>query len=213
MLKDGVPVHTTIRNYSIHDIDALIEVQRVSFPPPYPVELHWNREQLNEHITRFPDGALCAVVDGTVVGSMTGLIVKMEDYVYSHQWSAISDEGYIRNHNINGDTLYVVDLCVAPNYRKTGVGKWLMQSMYETVVHLRLQRLLGGGRMPGYSAKAVEATPEKYLEKVMAGEWNDPVISFMLRCGRVPVAIVPDYLDDEQSLNYAVAMEWRNPFV
>ena len=40
--------------------------------------------------------------------------------------------------------------------RKAGIGKWLMQSMYETVVHKRLKRLLGGGRMPGYHRVADE---------------------------------------------------------
>ncbi|GKU79257.1 GNAT family N-acetyltransferase [Paenibacillus sp. L3-i20] len=213
LLKDGVPIHTVIRNYTIDDVDSLIEVQTTSFPPPYPEHLHWNREQISEQATRFPEGAICAVAEGRIIGSMTGLIVNMNDYSGTHSWSSISDDGYIRNHQSNGDTLYVVDLCVTPQYRKTGVGKWLMQSMYETVVHLRLQRLLGGGRMPGYASKAKEATPMQYVEKVMNGEWSDPVISFLLRCGRSPLSVMPNYLEDDESLNHALLMEWRNPFL
>lgn len=212
MYHEGKPVQAVIRTYTERDFDGLIEVQRVSFPPPFPEELWWSKEQLTEHVVRFPEGALCAEVNGVLIGSMTGLIVSDEAVEEAHSWSAITDDGYIRNHDSTGHTLYVVDICVVPEFRKTGIGKWLMQTMYETVVQLKLNRLLGGGRMPGYHLHAGEATPEEYLERVLRGEWNDPVISFLLRCGRVPVGISEQYLEDEQSLNYAVLMEWRNPF-
>lgn len=209
---DGKPQETIIRNYTESDFTALIDIQRESFPPPYPEELWWDHEQLSEHVSRFPEGALCAELDGKLIGSMTGLIVNMDDYNNSHNWNAIADEGYIRNHNSSGDTLYVIDICVIPAYRKSGIGKWLMQTMCETVVHLGLQRLLGGGRMPGYHAYAAEVSPEVYLEKVLQGEWKDPVITFLLRCGRTPIGVAHHYLDDVQSCNNAAIMEWRNPF-
>lgn len=212
LFVEGKPKKATIRNYNVADFEALIDVQRASFPPPYPEELLWNTEQLAEHVTRFPEGALCAEIEGHMIGSMTGLILDMNDYANQHEWETVSDRGYIRNHNANGDTLYVIDICVIPEYRKSGIGKWLMQSMYDTVVHLGLRRLLGGGRMPGYGAHANEITPEEYLEKVLQGEWKDPVITFLLRCGRMPIGVAHNYLDDEQSNNCAAIMEWRNPF-
>lgn len=212
LIVDGKPQKAVIRNYTETDFVALIDVQRASFPPPFPEELWWNREQLSEHVSRFPEGALCAEVDGRMIGSMTGLVVSLYDYGHSHSWETITDNGYIRNHNASGDTLYVVDICVIPEYRKSGIGKWLMQSMYETVVQLGLSRLLGGGRMPGYSERAHEASPETYLDKVVQGVWSDPVITFLLRCGRMPVGVAHNYLEDEQSHNYAAIMEWRNPF-
>jgi Acetyltransferases len=209
---EGKPRKVVIRRYGEDDFRALVDVQKASFPPPFPSDLWWKEDQLREHVSRFPEGALCAEADGQIVGSMTGLIVDMNDYAEKHHWEDVTDGGYIRNHNPSGDTLYVVDICVVPAWRKSGVGKWMMQTMYETVVHLGLARLLGGGRMPGYGARAGEATPEQYVAKVLSGEWNDPVISFLLRCGRMPVGIAEHYLEDEQSLNYAVLMEWRNPF-
>ncbi|WP_240941687.1 GNAT family N-acetyltransferase [Paenibacillus sp. HB172176] len=209
---EGRPRLACVRNYIDLDFDGMIEVQRACFPPPFPEELLWNHGQLGEHVTRFPEGALCAELDGEIVGSMTGLIVNWNDYQEKHSWAEITDHGYIRNHDSGGDCLYVVDLCVVPWLRKTGLGKILMQSMYETVVQLGLARLLGGGRMPGYSSRASEANPEQYVRRVVAGEWQDPVLSFLLRCGRMPVGVLTDYLDDEESRNNAVLMEWRNPF-
>lgn len=201
-----------IRNYEKEDFEELIQIQRESFPPPFPEELWWNEEQLNNHITLFPEGALCVEVNGHLAGSMTGLIVDFDPKHKSHRWEEITDDGYIRNHNPKGNTLYVVDICIRPTYRKIDLGKWLMQSMYEVVVHKGLERLLGGGRMPGYYRHADEMTAEEYLEKVISGEIKDPVISFLLRCGRTPLAIVENYIDDEQSHNYATLMEWKNPF-
>ncbi|MFC5531922.1 GNAT family N-acetyltransferase [Cohnella yongneupensis] len=201
----------TIRNYTGEDFASLIALQAECFPPPFPSELWWNEEQLNEHVTRFPEGALCAEIEGRIVGSMTGLRIHSEQVV-KHDWASITDDGYIRNHQSDGETLYVVDICVAPAYRQFGLGKWLMQSMYETVVHLGCDRLLGGGRMPGYRAVSDRLSPEQYVAQVVQGTLRDPVLTFLLRCGRMPVGIVADYLEDEQSANYAALMEWRNPF-
>ncbi|XID94446.1 GNAT family N-acetyltransferase [Paenibacillaceae bacterium WGS1546] len=202
----------TIRNYERRDFAKLVELQRRCFPPPFPSELWWNEEQLNEHVSRFPDGALCAEAEGRIVGSMTGLRTVLDDGK-PHTWSAVTDEGYIRTHLPNGDTIYVVDLCVDPEFRQLGIGKWLMQSMYETVVYLGCRRLLGGGRMPGYAAHADKLSPEEYVARVVSGELRDPVLTFMLRCGRMPIGVVPGYLEDEQSAGYAALMEWKNPFM
>lgn len=206
------PIPAVIRNYQQQDFPALIKIQQESFPPPFPSELWWNEEQLTNHVTLFPEGALCIEVDGEMAGSMTGLLVDFNPAHPDHTWEEITDNGYIRNHNPNGDTLYVVDIGVRPAYRKLGLGKWLMQSMYDVVIHKRLKRLLGGGRIPGYHKVADEMSPEQYLEAVIKGELKDPVITFLLRCGRTPVKVAPNYLEDQESCNYAALMEWKNPF-
>jgi ribosomal protein S18 acetylase RimI-like enzyme len=206
------PLHTLIRNYTEADFGSLIDIQRECFPPPFPSELWWNEEQLQNQITLFPEGSFAAEIDGQLVGSITGLLVKMDGDQPHHTWAEITDDGYIRNHNPQGDTLYIVDISVRPLYRKLGIGKCLMQSMYELVIYKGLNRLLGGGRMSGYERVSDKMTAEQYLAAVIRGELHDPVITFLLRCGRTPVGVVPDYLEDEESCNYATLMEWKNPF-
>ncbi|WP_096199692.1 GNAT family N-acetyltransferase [Bacillus sp. FJAT-45350] len=202
----------TVRNYTKIDIAELINIQKESFPPPFPSELWWNEEQLTNHIKLFQDGALCVEIDGVLAGSMTCLCVSFNENEPNHTWEEITDNGYIRTHNPKGNTLYVVDICVRPSFRELQLGKVLMQAMYEVVVHLNLDRLLGGGRMPGYHKKADELSPEAYIEKVINGELKDPVISFLLKSGRTPHTLIKNYLDDEESLNYGLLMEWKNPF-
>lgn len=210
--KEGTSYQAVVRNYGPADFEELIDIQRESFPPPFPSELWWNVVQLQNHVTLFPEGALCIEVDGKLVGSMTGLLVPFDPAHPEHAWAEITDEGYIRNHDPNGDTLYIVDISVRPSARKLGLGKQMMFSMYELVIHKNLARLLGGGRMSGYHKVADEMTAEQYLDAVVAGKMYDPVVSFLLRCGRTPVSVVANYLEDEESRNYAALMEWKNPF-
>ncbi|MBU8878034.1 GNAT family N-acetyltransferase [Bacillus sp. FJAT-29790] len=206
------PVPVVIRNYTRDDFEELIKIQSECFPPPFPSELWWNKEQLNNHVTLFPEGALCIEVNGQLAGSLTGLCVDFNPANPSHTWEEITDSGYIGNHNPEGNTLYIVDISVRPRVRKLGLGKYLMQAMYQVVIQRRLDRLLGGGRMPGFYKKADKMTASQYVEAVIQGEFNDPIITFLLRCGRIPLSIVENYLDDEESLNHAVLMEWKNPF-
>ena len=212
VFQDNQPIRAVVRNYREEDFQALIAVQQECFPPPFPSELWWNEEQLANHVERYQEGALCVEIDGEIVGSITGLLVHFDPENPIHKWEEITDHGYIRNHDPNGKTLYIVDISVKPAFRKLDLGKLLMQSVYERVVHDGLHRVLGGGRMPGYHHHAERLTPAEYVELVVAGELKDPVISFLLRCGRTPVCLVPDYLDDEESHNYALLMEWKNPF-
>jgi ribosomal protein S18 acetylase RimI-like enzyme len=212
LFNQGRNVEVVIRNYQREDFNQLIEIQKASFPPPFPSDLWWNKEQLTNHVTLFPEGALCVEVEGIVVGSMTGLLVNFDPSHPAHTWEEMTDDGYIRNHDPNGNTLYIVDICVHPSYRKLDLGKWLMQSMYEVVVYKGLDRLLGGGRLPGYHKLADQMSAEEYLDAVLKGDLKDPVTTFLLRCGRTPLSLVANYLEDEESHNYAVLMEWRNPF-
>lgn len=213
LYANGKHIKAVIRNYNKDDFMELISIQKESFPPPFPSDLWWNENQLSNHTSLFPEGALCVEIDGILAGSITGLMVNFDLEHPDHSWEEITDNGYIKNHDQEGDTLYIVDICVRPSYRKLDLGKLLLQSMYETVVHLKLSRLLGGGRMPGFHRHAQDLTPEEYIEKVVSGELRDPVISFLLRCGRTPLVLVPDYLVDDESCNYALLMEWRNPFL
>jgi ribosomal protein S18 acetylase RimI-like enzyme len=206
------PVPVTIRNYSEADFDDLIKIQSECFPPPFPSELWWNKEQLTNHVSLFPEGALCIESAGELAGSITGLTVDFDPIDKNHTWEEITNHGYIRNHNPKGNTLYIVDISIRPKYRKLGLGKLMMQAMYHVVIEKSLDRLLGGGRMPGYHKAANRMTPNQYLDAILKGDIKDPVITFLLRCGRVPIGVVENYLDDEESCNYAALMEWKNPF-
>ncbi|MCG3088852.1 GNAT family N-acetyltransferase [Sporosarcina cyprini] len=209
---EGSFIPVVVRNYSMQDSVAMIQLQSECFPPPFPEELWWNREQLTQHVNRFPEGAICVEYNGRIVGSITSLLLSFDCDHLDHTWEQVTDNGYIRNHDPNGDTLYIVDICIHPAFRKAGLGKIMMHAMYQLVVKLNLKRLLGGGRMPGYGMYSKQMTAEEYAEKVVNGTLRDPVLNFLLKCGRTPLRVMENYLEDDESKNYALLMEWKNPF-
>ncbi|WP_033541392.1 GNAT family N-acetyltransferase [Planococcus sp. CAU13] len=213
VFKGNEVIKAVVRNYRKEDFEGMIDIQRECFPPPFPEELLWNEQQLSNHLEYYPEGALCVEIDGELVGSLTGLLVNFDYGDLEHTWEEVTDRGYITTHEPDGNSFYIVDIGVKPAFHKMELGKLLQQAAFERVVEDRLERVIGGGRMPGFARYSDEMTAEQYAEKVVKGELKDPVITFLLRSGRTPVAVVADYLEDEDSGNNALLMEWKNPFI
>ncbi|MGE5701014.1 MAG: GNAT family N-acetyltransferase [Clostridia bacterium] len=161
----------------------------------------------------FPAGAMVAVLpDGTIAGSATSLIISFDGK--PHTWAEVADNGYLRqSHDPEGDSLYGIDVCVRPAYRKLGVAKALYEARKQLVTQLGLKRYLAGCRIPGYHLYAAQLSPQEYADRVAKGEIYDQVLSFMLKQGLSPIQILPNYVEDEESLNYAVLVEWKNPAI
>ncbi len=198
-----------VRSYSLADWDALYRIQRECFPPPFPEEQIWSREQIETHLRIFPEGALCAELNGEVVGSCTSLIIQFDPAHPDHSWAEVTDNGSITTHDPSGDTLYGVDISVRPDFRGKGVARALYQARFDLVRRLGLTRFMAGGRMPGYHKHAAQLTPEAYANEVIAGRIIDPVITPQLKAGLKPVEVVHNYLIDEESGNNALLLEWR----
>ncbi|AST95828.1 GNAT family N-acetyltransferase [Shouchella clausii] len=199
-----------IRRYSAADYRALLQIQKEAFPPPFPSELWWTVEQVEAHAAVFPAGALLAEINGEVAGSATSLLVSNADR--SHTWEEISDNGLIRaSHQPDGDTLYGIDLCVRPRYRGKGVAAALYEARKQTVIQLGLTRFAAVCRIPGYHAVSTEIGPEQYVSEVKNGKRSDQVLSFMMKQGLTPTHVLNGYVEDAESLNYGVFVEWRPP--
>lgn len=82
-----------------------------------------------------------------------------------------------------------------------------MNTMYELTVDKRLRRLLGGGRIPFYHKYAHEISAVRYVEDVMDAGKKGTVLSFLPHCGRSPIRVVGNYLEDKESLNFGVLMK------
>lgn len=202
-----------IRNYKPQDFAAIRAIERECYPPPFPERDLWDDEQLTKHVETFPEGAICAEYRGQIVGSVTTLIINDRNGM-AYDWDYMTNEGLLMGrHDPEGNTLYVADMIVSPHNRLLGVGRLFMQAIYFLVIELELERVLGAVRMPGYHQVAKEMSPDDYLAEVMAGVRRDPVITFMLKCGRKPVRVIQNYCDDHLSCNCAVLMEWKNPFL
>jgi predicted amidohydrolase/ribosomal protein S18 acetylase RimI-like enzyme len=197
-----------VRRMTRDDISAIVDLQSRVFAGMNP----WKAETLARHLTIFPEGQLVAVDEsGRVLGSASSLVIDWDDYAESAKWSVITGAGTFDTHNPLGKTLYGADISVEPLARRRGIGSLLYEARKQIVRELALKRLLAGGRIPGYAQVSQQMTPKEYVADVIAGKREDPTLSFQLKNGFVVLDIIPDYVHDNESRNYATLLEWLNP--
>jgi predicted amidohydrolase/GNAT superfamily N-acetyltransferase len=190
------------------DVPAVVALQR----RVYSEDLAWSERELLRHLEIFPEGQFVALDrSGQIVGSASSLIIDWDDYAESARWSVITGQGTFSSHNPHGKTLYGADMCVDPKARRSGVGTRFYQARKQLVRERSLKRLLTGGRIPGYAQVSASMTPQEYVATVVAGRRKDPTLSFQLANGLVVLDVVPEYLKDRDSHDFATLLEWLNP--
>ena len=198
---------TVVRPLTIDDFDALVEMQKACFPG-MPT---WKREHIESQIATFPEGQLCVEIDGQLAASASSLIVEYDPSLEWHNWQAVADNGYIRNHKPKGDTLYGIEIMVHPDYRGMKLSRRLYDSRKELCRRMNLARIIIAGRIPGYHQHAEEMTAGEYIDQVVEKAVYDPVLTAQLSNGFSVQGLIANYLPtDSDSRGYATFLEWRN---
>jgi len=201
-----------VREATRADVPALVKLNELVYPVVASEDVVWGERHLVSHQRVFPQGQLVAELDGVVVGAVATLIVNLgPDPLRSHTWPGITDSGYFTNHDSEADTLYGADVYVHPDVRGQGVGAALYEARRNLCKRLNKRRILAGGRLWNYADQAASMTPEEYAARVVAGDLQDMVLSFQLREGFVLRSVMPNYIHDARSKNYASLIEWLNP--
>jgi ribosomal protein S18 acetylase RimI-like enzyme len=203
--------HVQIRSIKNEDIPKIIELQIESFPYLYAIGVVWKPEHLKAHIKVFPEGQLCAEYKDKIVGSCSSLIINLEPEYKEHTWFDACGDSFFKNHDKKGDTLYAADVSTHPKYRRLGIATKLYDARKQLAIKLNLRRIIAGGRLFDYCEYAKKMSPLEYVQKVIKKEIKDPVVSFQLRNGFKFIKILPNYLKDPRSLDYATLIEWKNP--
>lgn len=201
-----------VRQATRADIPHLMALNREAYPTLAQENVVWGEAHLRSHQRVFPEGQLVAEHEGRIVGAASSLIVHLgPDPLREHTWSGITDSGYFTNHDPAADTLYGADVYVHPDTRGLGVGAALYAARRALCRRLNKRRILAGGRLWNYCDHAERMTPEEYAQRVADGEFRDLVLSFQLNEGFQLRRILPNYLRDPRSRNFASLIEWINP--
>lgn len=196
-----------VRPLTMADFDDLLEMQHRCFPGMEP----WEREHIESQLRIFPEGQIGVEVEGKVVASCSSLVVDFSQYSAWHNWPEIADDGYIRNHDPEGDTLYGIEIMVHPDYRGMKLARRLYDARKELARQMNLARIIIAGRIPGYSRYANDMSAREYADRVVSKELYDPVLTPQLANGFVLKGLIPDYLpSDSDSRGYATYLEWPN---
>src|SRR5580693_7162884 len=97
-----------LRTLCPSDWENVVALQQLCFPGMEG----WTRQQFESQLAIFPEGQIGIIYDGTLVASASSLILDFELYKDWHNWDEIADNGFIRNHRPDGNTLYGIEMMV-----------------------------------------------------------------------------------------------------
>jgi GNAT superfamily N-acetyltransferase len=201
---------STIRVRHTHpkDIPALIALQKHIYPTIPP----WSESRLLEQLEAFPQGQFVAESEDGLLGCSSSITVVWDDWIEPHSWKEITSAGTFEHHNPLGRTLYGVEVFVDPESQGQGVGHLLYEARRNLCRQMNLKRVIACGRLPGYHRHAKDMSPELYAQKVIWGDFTDPVLSFQIREGFSYCGVMNNYIpEDNESCGFASLIVWLNP--
>lgn len=206
-------VNLIVRNATLADVPAIVELSHRVYDPlkmeTYP------RAAIVGQINNFRQGQIVVMAGDTLVGYCATFRISGDIALKAHSWNEITGNGYASRHDIDGDWLYGMEVCIDSAYRGYRIGQRLYNERKKLCQSLGLKGVVFAGRMPNlYKRLKKCGTVENYIDQVIHKKIKDPVLSFQLRNGFEIIGVIPNYLDDDtQSLNYAAHMVWYNPKV
>jgi predicted amidohydrolase/ribosomal protein S18 acetylase RimI-like enzyme len=196
-----------VRKWRPEDYKTITALQEQCFRQMKP----WSEEQFKSLISTFPEGQMVIEYDGKVVASSSSHIINFSNYSETSPWSELTKNGYITNHDPNGDTLYGIEIMVDPAFQGMKLSRRLYGARQKLAKDKNLKRIAVGGRIPNYFKYADKLTAAQYVQKVIDKKIYDPVLTAQLANGFVLKRLLPDYLpSDKESGGYATFLEWIN---
>jgi GNAT superfamily N-acetyltransferase len=197
-----------VRAAKIEDYAAIRALQRLAQPGVPAMTL----KQFESRRAVFPEGQLVAECDGEPIGAASTLIVRWEDCARDDTWKTLTGDGTFVTHDRQARTLYGAETFVDVSRRGFGAGRALNQARRKLCRRLNLQRLITTALLPGSGAGGDCASPERYAQRVIWGDIDDPMLRFHMSQGYQYCGILKGYLPahDETGADAALLV-WLNP--
>jgi predicted N-acetyltransferase YhbS len=223
MIREPVPkiVHKTVNlhidvvNIQPEHIRALVQLQRLSFPTLSPRE-RLTIAKYRNHLELFAEGQFVALarINGEMipVGSTSTFRTDFDFDHIQHTFLDAVDDGWLNNHDPQGEWLYGADLNVHPQFRGMRVGGRLYEARQALVRRLNLRGEIAGALIPGYHHHAAKLTVAQYVLHVHQARLHDPTLSMQLRNGFGVKGILYDHIHDPRSNNCATLIVRENPY-
>lgn len=209
------PAHVTVTQTRAEHVETLAAAQRLAFPT-LPDEELISAEKYLKHIELFPEGQIVALVREhgreIAVGSTSTFRTNF-DFINTHHtfMEAIAD-GWLTNHEPDGQWLYGADISIHPKYRGLKIGRKLYDARRELVRRLNVRGEVAGALFPGYEQYKTQMTIAQYILQVHQGKLFDPTLSVQMRNGFRVRGIMYDHISDSRSNNAAALIVRENPY-
>lgn len=201
----------TVRAMTQADVDAVVALQPLAFPPPFDPELLWEADHLRRHLQVFPDGQFVAVHQGRIVASCSNTRIPEQLWQAHGSWSDTVGGPMLDSFDPEGTTLYGLDISVHPEHQGQGVGRKLYQARFRFVRQQGLLRYGTACRMPNFASggEALGLSLEEFAQRVVQGATTDRTLTPLLRMGLRFESVIRDYMDDAESGNAAALLSWQ----
>lgn len=172
----------------------------------------WAEHHLTAHLEVFPEGQFVVELDGQVIASASSLLVPRERALEPHTWMTLTGGNELPNHDPEGQVLYGLEIGVDPRVRGLGLAKLLYRCRKVLARDRELWGIAIAGRMAGYMDALddqPDLSPGAYVEQVLAGKRDDPVLGVQIDAGFEPRQVLENYVKDPQARHHAVLMVWK----
>ena len=193
---------------ALADVSAVVELQSLSFPPPFDPDMLWSAEHLERHLAVFPEGQWVAEWDRRLAGSCSNTRITSEVWLSSKTWDETTGGPFLETFDADGSTLYGLDISVHPEYRRLGIGRKFYEQRFQYVRDDGMDRYGTGCRLPDFLASGMTHTDE-YVTAVAQGLRTDKTLTPLLRYGLRIIMTKENYMEDAESRNAAAILEWN----
>jgi GNAT superfamily N-acetyltransferase len=208
-------LHITVTNTRPEHVRALAQLQRIVFPTLAENE-YYTEEKYLKHIEIFPEGQFVALLRyrerQILIGATSTFRTNFDFTHIQHKFIEAVGDGWLTNHDPQGEWLYGADLSVHPDYRGLRVGRRLYEARHTLARRLNLRGEIAGGMLPGYLHYTRHLTVAQYVLRVWQGHIYDPTLTMQIRNGFAVKGILYDHLTDPRSNNAASLIMRKNPY-
>ena len=205
--KERTVRKAVIRTLKVEDLVAMVRVEREA----WPVDVRASREQLEDRLMTFGEGAFGAFLGPDLVATATSQIVCFAESDAPPTWAELTANGWIsRTHGADGNCLHAVSTCVCPEHRGRGIAGELIQARVDLGLRLGLTHAMTCARLPGlskYLTESPDGSAEAYVGNILRGTVIEPAVAIYLHRGFRPIGLVPKCMrSDVESDNFGLAL-------
>lgn len=169
------------------------------------------KDTAESHFKICPQIIYCAFKDGKLVATLTNMFTTEVELAKNKTWTEKTGNGYLTTHMPSGDVGFGVDLAVTREAPKNVSDKLVLSTVLIGIIGEGLKSGYIGSRIPSYHKHADMKVEDYVYGTRKNGKPLDPELYFYMKDGFEIVEIIPEYMEDPDSLNYGVLIKWDNP--
>ena len=202
--------HLKLRSLGQEDYLAVCRLWERAYPEEGRVK--WSRRDFDRLVSAFPRGQLGIEDNGVLVAGLLSVRVDYTRYSDPDQYQDLLIRGAVAPHDEQGDSLYGLDVFVAPDYRDLRLGQRLLEACKEICRDENLKAILLGVRLTEYQAVQKEMSASEYIDQVERRVVHDTVLTFFLNNNFDMKRLLRQSPKGGAQEDFAALLEWDNIF-